>query len=73
MRDALLIFQIIISIVLIVIILMQKRGAGLGGAFGGAGGGGHYEKRGAEKVLFNATVFFSILFVGLGFVILLVA
>jgi protein translocase SecG subunit len=59
-----------ISITLITTILLQKRGAGLGGAFGGGGGGTYYQKRGAEKILFYASIVLSVLFVGLGFVIL---
>ena len=71
MRDTLLIIQTVISITLIITILLQKRGAGLGGAFGGGGGGGtYYQKRGVEKILFYISVIFSVLFLGLGFVIL---
>lgn len=43
---------------------MQQSGAGLGGAFGGGGddGGVAYAKRGAEKILFHATIVLGILF-----------
>jgi len=70
MKNLLLIAQIVISVALILSILFQKRGAGLGGAFGG-GGATYYQKRGAEKILYYATIVLSVLFVGLGFVILL--
>ncbi|MDX1535631.1 MAG: preprotein translocase subunit SecG [Candidatus Spechtbacterales bacterium] len=72
MRNALLITQIILSASLIVTILLQKRGAGLGGAFGG-GGNVYYQKRGAEKILYNSTIVLSILFVGVAFAILLLS
>ncbi|OGZ61078.1 MAG: preprotein translocase subunit SecG [Candidatus Spechtbacteria bacterium RIFCSPLOWO2_01_FULL_46_10] len=66
----LLIIQIIVSIALVTTILLQRRGSGLGGAFGGAGGAGYYQKRGAEKVLFNITILLAILFVGFSFLTL---
>jgi protein translocase SecG subunit len=51
------------------LILAQNRGEGLSGAaFGGGGGGGFYgTKRGAEKVMANATIVLAILFVVLSF------
>jgi len=55
--------QISLAVILIGAILMQQRGAGLGGAFGGGEGTIHYERRGAEKTLFKATVVVAILFV----------
>ena len=60
-----LIGQIIISITLIVLIILQAKGGGLGGAFGGSTN--YNAKRGVEKTLFYATIFVSILFVGLSF------
>ncbi len=55
--------QIILSVLLVGGILLQQRGAGLGGAFGGGDGFGFNTRRGAEKVLFNATIVIGILFV----------
>lgn len=55
--------QIILSVLLVGGILLQQRGAGLGGAFGGGDGFGFNTRRGAEKVLFNATIIIGILFV----------
>ena len=50
--------QIAVSIALVVLILLQKNEGGLGGAFGGGdSGGAHYTKRGAEKILFNTTIY----------------
>lgn len=72
MGNILLIAQIVLSAALITSILLQKRGAGLGGAFGG-GGNVYYEKRGAEKILYNTTIVVSILFLGVAFAILLIS
>lgn len=55
------IIQIILSGLLISSILLQQRGTGLGGAF--AGDAAVYRsRRGAEKILFIATIIFAILF-----------
>jgi len=65
--------QIIVSILLIVLILLQKSEGGLGGAFGGGDGGSpQYQKRGAEKILFNATIILAIIFGILAIVSLLI-
>jgi protein translocase SecG subunit len=65
------ILQVISAIFLVLLILAQNRGEGLtGSAFGGSGGGGggvHGTKRGAEKILANATVVTMVLFVVLSF------
>ena len=63
MQTFLLILQVIISILLSLAILTQQRGTGLSATFGG-GGGFYTSKRGAEKVLSNATVVLAVLFVG---------
>ena len=63
--------QIILSGILIVLILVQQSSAGAGGTFGGSDGSGiQYTRRGAEKILFNATVVAAILFVLTAFVAL---
>jgi len=55
--------QIILSVVLIIAIILQQSGAGLGGAFGGGDGAAiNHTRRGAEKVLFQATIVIAILF-----------
>ena len=54
--------QVVISVLLCLSILLQQRGGGLGAAFGGTGGF-HTSKRGAEKVLSNAAVVLSVLFI----------
>jgi len=56
--------QIGISFFLMGCILLQQKGGGLSGAFGGSGEGNVYRsKRGLEKLLFRASIFFSFLFI----------
>ena len=58
------IVQIIVSILLIVSILMQSRGSGMGGAFGGSSDI-YRTKRGAEKMIFRATIVLAAIWMGL--------
>jgi preprotein translocase subunit SecG len=55
---------IIIAGLLIISILLQNQSSGLGGIFGGEGNI-YRTKRGAEKVIFIATIVLAILFFGL--------
>ncbi len=55
-------FQLVVSILLIVSILVQNRASGLSSTFGGSGAI-HVKKRGAEKVIFHATIILAVLFV----------
>jgi preprotein translocase subunit SecG len=55
-------FQLAVSVLLIVSILTQNRSAGLSSVFGGSGAI-HTTKRGAEKIVFNATVVLAVLFI----------
>ncbi len=54
--------QVLISILLSLSILLQQKGTGLSATFGGQGGF-HASKRGAEKILHNATIVLAVLFV----------
>ena len=63
MHTALRIIQVVISIFLIVVILIQNRSSGLSATFGGSGGPITTSKRGAEKIVFKATIVLAILFV----------
>jgi len=55
--------QIILSISVIIFILLQVRGAGLGSAFGGSSAGSVFKtRRGVERLVFNITIVFVILF-----------
>lgn len=56
------IIQIVVSGLLIVTILLQQRGTGLSGAFGGEGSF-YFKKRGAEKIIFIATIVLSALLI----------
>ncbi len=58
--------QIVVAILLMLAILLQNRGAGLSGIFGGSGGA-FRSKRGAEKMLFTATIVLAILFFSIAF------
>ena len=61
MQTILYIAQIIISLLLIGVILIQNQSAGLGGAFGGDSAV-YRTKRGAEKIIFRATIVLVVLF-----------
>jgi len=59
--------HITISALLIVAILLQQRGGGLSSTFGGSAME-YSTKRGAEKVVFYATIVLGILFLGISVV-----
>jgi len=58
MHTTLIVLQLICAILLAGSILVQERGSGMGEAIGGSGGGAGFQtsKRGAEKMLAQATV-----------------
>jgi len=56
------IIQIIISVLLMITILLQQRGGGLSGAFGGQSVA-YGTRRGAEKIVFKASIVLGILFI----------
>ncbi len=62
MKATISLIQIIIGILLILVIIIQQKGAGLGSAFGGDLGF-YRTKRGAEKMLFYATIGLSVSFI----------
>ncbi|MBV9229567.1 MAG: preprotein translocase subunit SecG [Chloroflexi bacterium] len=60
---AIRIVQMILSIAVIAFILLQTRGAGLGSAFGGSSAGSVFKtRRGVERLIFNTTIVFIVLF-----------
>lgn len=61
MKQFILISQIIIALMLTASIMLQAKGTGLGNIFGG-GGEFYRSKRGAEKIIFIATIVLAILF-----------
>lgn len=62
MKTVLIILQIVFAVLLSLSILLQSKGVGLSETFGGTGNV-YSTKRGAEKVLFYATVVLSVLLV----------
>lgn len=66
-KHALPIVQITLSGLLVIFILLQSKGSGLSGVFGGEGNV-YRTKRGAEKVIFIATIVVAILFFGVALI-----
>jgi preprotein translocase subunit SecG len=64
-------FQLVVSILLILAILVQNRSSGLSSTFGGSGTI-QVKKRGAEKVLYNATIVLAVIFVACAILALVV-
>ena len=56
--------QIVVVALLIACVLLQQKGVGLGSSFGG-GDSVFTTRRGPEKVVYNATIVLSALFLGL--------
>lgn len=65
---AIRIIQIVLAIVVIFFILLQVRGAGLGSAFGSSSGAVFKTRRGVERLIFNITIVFVILFAAVSLV-----
>lgn len=59
------ILQIILSVIIIALILLQERSSGMSGLLGGDSAGFYQARRGAEKLVFYATIVAAIAFVGL--------
>lgn len=72
MEQAILLLQIIVAILLIFVVIIQQKGAGLGSTFGGELGF-YRTRRGAEKLLFYATILLSILFITFSLIGLLIS
>lgn len=62
MKSTISLIQIILGVLLILVIILQQKGSGLGSAFGGDLGF-YRTKRGAEKLLFYATIVLSVVFI----------
>lgn len=65
------ILQIIVAVFLITTILMQAKGVGVGTIFGGEGQF-YKSRRGVEKLLLYATIFFSLIFASVSILNLIV-
>lgn len=60
---AIRVVQIILCAAVIIFILMQARGGGLGSAFGGSSTSSVFKtRRGVERLVFNTTIVFVVLF-----------
>jgi preprotein translocase subunit SecG len=60
---ALRIVGIIFSVAVILFVLLQTRSAGLGSAFGGSSAGSVFKtRRGIERLVFDLTIVFIVLF-----------
>lgn len=62
MKAAVSTIQIILAILLILVIIIQQKGSGLGSSFGGDLSF-YRTKRGAEKLLFYATIGLALAFI----------
>lgn len=71
MKTVFSILQIILSVLMIVVVLLQQKGSGLGSAFGGASTV-YTTRRGVDKLLFNATIVISVLFLVISLVAVLI-
>jgi len=58
--------QVFLAVLLIIAILLQQRGGGLSSAFGGEGSV-YSTRRGAERIIFIATIVIAVLFFGISF------
>lgn len=68
MKTILIVTEVIVSILLTLLIITQNKDGGLSAMMGG---GGSFEstKRGAEKIIYQATIALAVLFMLLAFVI----
>ena len=71
MKSTLMVVEIVLAFLLVGSILLQQRGTSLGGAFGGEGNV-YRSRRGAERVLFRATIVIALAFVGVAITVLFV-
>lgn len=62
MKSVIYLVQIVIAVLLILVIIIQQKGSGLGSTFGGDLGF-YRTKRGAEKLLYYATIALSTAFI----------
>jgi len=60
--------QIVSGILLTLAILVQHRASGLSSTFGGSGATQVVQRRGAEKLIYQASIVLSIVFFGLSLV-----
>lgn len=61
MKQILIIAEIIVTVLMIASIALQAKGTGLGSSFGGSGEL-YQSKQGVEKIVFYATIVFTVIF-----------
>jgi protein translocase SecG subunit len=71
MQSILLSIEVVLAILMSLCILLQHRASGLSATFGGAGAT-YIQRRGAEKVLFKATIWLASGFLGVALVLMYV-
>ena len=71
MQQILLVIEAVVAILLSLFILLQHRVSGLSATFGGAGAT-YIQRRGAEKVLYTATIWLATIFLCLAAVMMYV-
>lgn len=71
MNSFLLASQLFISIVLTSLVLLQPGSDGGQGLFGGGAGENYHTRKGVERLLYYATIFFLVLFVANSIALLL--
>jgi protein translocase SecG subunit len=69
MKSILILIEAILGVLLALLILIQHRASGLSATFGG-GGTTYVQRRGAEKVLFTATLWICGIFLGIATVLM---
>lgn len=71
MVHALTLIEAVLGALLALLILLQHRSSGLSATFGGAGTT-YVQRRGAEKLLFTATVWIAVVFFGIAIALMYV-
>lgn len=56
MKNIVMYIQIVLAVLIVVTVLLQQKGSGLSGAIGGGSSMEYGTKRGAEKIIFYATI-----------------
>ena len=72
MKTVLIVVQMVVALLFMLSVLVQSKGSGLSAAIGGQAGAVQSTKRGAEKLVSQASVVLAILFVSLSLVFVFV-
>lgn len=62
MKNLFSFLAVISGVLMTITILVQSQGSGLGTTFGGSSGS-YRSKRGAERIIYNGTIIFAVIFV----------